>query len=422
MLASIVSLAVVHPPTWNVCDGSVAVAAATITNEVRASLIPAYRPCEEGHAAYCAGPIPPDPSVVCAVPGPAGDCVGDCRAACRAERWDPQCGFGATTGKGEIVASLVGDHAVSVSVNVAGITGCEDETLCLAVSSRQAGLDPGTCSAGSEPDIILDDIPPGRGSSCCLVRNGVCRFARLLRTTRAADTITAGGVSVTGTASIGRESRRGSLWRSGRPGQPAPHGPAFISGLALGGAADRAVLSGPAAADRAEGPLVEGYQAAATSSGGTAATAVAAPNDPKCRFGPNGSGKVRIRVTGTTATVKVDASGISCDAEGVQLCLTASQQVTTTDCGTSPGPCTLVTVFDDPVGIVDRSRGCCTVTSSGACHLRGDLETVIPGAVKPDKYYLGSFGGGGLQRITSIGGDAPLHDTLPAFEVGLLLP
>lgn len=423
--------------------------------KVSASLIPAYRPCNEANAAYCAGPVPPDPNVECMPPGPLGDCFDECRAACVAERWDTQCGFSATTGKGEITSRVVGGDTISLSAKVVGITGCESETLCLGFSSRQTAydcgtpcsgpgcgeqctapiglLDPTTLSPMREPDVVVDDIPPGSGSSCCVVRNGVCRFTRLLQRDPDTNMITVGTKSVTLGARTGGETLRASLWRSHRPGNQAPEGPTFVAGLAAGRPENGALLNGPKRAIGADGSLVEGYRTTDPDTGieitptrqtwgGMDAMGVLQPNDPKCRFGPNGSGKVRIRVKGTTATVKVTASGISCDAEGVKLCLSTSQQVTTTDCGTSSGPCTLVTVFDEPVGTVNQSMGCCTVTSSGRCRLRGDLQAAVPGAVKADHYYIGSFWGGGLQRITPIGGDDPLHDTLPAFTVGLFLP
>jgi hypothetical protein len=91
------------------------------------------------------------------------------------------------------------------------------------------------------------------------------------------------------------------------------------------------------------------------------------PADPYCRFGPGGSGKFGLTVTGTDIRTKVSMVGLSCPVF-IVLHLVATLRVTTGDCAT--GECTSVT-------LPDFALGYCAVDATGKCRTASTVETYV---------------------------------------------
>ena len=251
-------------------------------------------------------------------------------------------------------------------------------------------------------------VPAGPGKqSCCTVQNGACRIS----------VETSGYLCFQDSFQSFASGDRTSLeiFAAGLYRQSGGPEPTFLAGQLVGKAVAPGSLNRPRRASKLKASVVEGYHRSEGIGFGSNP-----PNDAHCRFAAGGSGMSRVSATASDVKVKVRLRGVSCDADDVQLCLTTSSRITTTDRCASPSGCTLVEVPDEPIGVVEPDVGCCRVTAKGTCSIDASLSRIDP--LNPDKLSMGTFLGAGLQRITPIDGDDPLEDTWPAFVVGLFLP
>ncbi len=354
----------------------------------------------------------PPPGATC--PDKHGSCDHSwCRPASpRPFRNDRECGFDPHLGKGEISARASSEErsgevvggGIDLNARVVGITGCEDQLLCIGFAVRRTGFD---CPEGqlcTTLDARSEQVLNEDSGACCTVHDGRCRISVGL-SRYSEPSVTPGEHTAYQVFSAG-------LYRNGRA--------TFVAGQQLG--VLDSVLNNPRSARVGRARIVQGYREAMVPKGeGPGISYPSSPNDPHCRFDPGGSGTIAVRITPSDAKLNVRLHHVTCDTPNVRLCLTMSGPSTTTQCD-SPQGCITTAIEDEPIGLVNPTEGCCVVTANGSCGIHTYFSSLTRDLDHENQYTAALFGGVGLQRVTSIDGDDPLDDTGPAFVVGLFLP
>ena len=107
---------------------------------------------------------------------------------------DTQCSFDPAKGQGTLTASVSKGPDLKVQAKVAGIAGCDGQTLCLSASIK---LTTNACTSGDAAGcttqaLDFTAILAGLPKFCCTVTGGKCKINTTANAAVAAGTIVAG--------------------------------------------------------------------------------------------------------------------------------------------------------------------------------------------------------------------------------------